>query len=114
MRSYTSIDSGEKKGMRIDYSKRFLKRLEKCPPQIIEAFQERLKIFIGNRFHLLLNNHALTGAWRRYRSINVTGDWRAVYQELEGGSVAYFIAIGTHSQLYSSLNFERSIQKTAI
>ena len=38
--------------------------------------------------------------------------WAFIF--IEGGSVAYFIAIGTHSQLYSYLNFERSIQKTAI
>lgn len=87
--------------MRIDYSKRFLKRLHKCPNGIIAAFQERLKIFIEDRHHPLLNNHALTGEWRGYRSMNVTGDWRAVWQERDGGQVAYFVAIGTHSQLYS-------------
>jgi len=87
--------------MRIDYSKRFLKRLQKCPSGIIGAFQERLKIFIEDKYHPLLNNHALTGQWRGYRSINITGDWRAVYQDREGGAAVYFTAIGTHSQLYS-------------
>lgn len=87
--------------MRIEYSRRFLKEIKKCPDNIIQVFQERLELFIENKFHTLLNNHALTGQWKGYRSINITGDWRAVFQESKDGAIIYFIAIGTHSQLYS-------------
>jgi len=42
----------------------------------------------------------LVGELRGYRSINITGDWRAIFMEIDGGKIIYFVAIGTHSQLY--------------
>lgn len=45
-----------------------------------------------------LRSHALRGDYKDYRSINVTGDWRAIYRMV--GETALFIALGTHSQLY--------------
>jgi mRNA-degrading endonuclease YafQ of YafQ-DinJ toxin-antitoxin module len=44
----------------------------------------------------------LHGIWKGFKSIDVTSDWRAIYQEIkEGeGSIAYFTALGTHKQLY--------------
>jgi len=47
----------------------------------------------------ILNNHALTGQWAGYRSINITGDYRAVYRLAEE-DIAYFVALDTHSKLY--------------
>lgn len=37
-----------------------------------------------------------------YRSIDVTGDWRALYREFkeENPPIAFFDGLGTHSQLY--------------
>jgi mRNA-degrading endonuclease YafQ of YafQ-DinJ toxin-antitoxin module len=37
-----------------------------------------------------------------YRSINVTGDWRALYSEQQqnGKEIIVFEMLGTHSQLY--------------
>ncbi|MCL4360656.1 type II toxin-antitoxin system mRNA interferase toxin, RelE/StbE family [Patescibacteria group bacterium] len=86
----------------IDYSKRFLKQLRKSPLSIQEAFRERREIYLANPFHPTLHNHQLTGQLERYRSINITGDWRALFRMIEtsDGTVIYFDAIGTHSQLY--------------
>jgi len=47
--------------------------------------------------HPLLNNHPLDGIWIGCRSINITGDFRAVYEEL-GNDNFEFVAIGTHSE----------------
>lgn len=33
-----------------------------------------------------------------YRSINITGDYRAIYEVKDG--IAYFISVGTHHELY--------------
>lgn len=65
-----------------------------------DKFAERLLLFTQNRNHLLLNNHPLDGIWAGCRSINITGDFRAVYEEL-GNDCFEFVAIGTHSELYS-------------
>jgi len=40
--------------------------------------------------------------WKGYRSIDITGNWRAIYAEKVEGKdiVAYFVALGTHRELY--------------
>jgi addiction module RelE/StbE family toxin len=86
--------------MRVDYSKRFLKDLKKYPSKIRFAFAARLEMFITDKFHPLLNNHSLTGAYAGCRSINVTGDIRAVFEEYDKGQTVHFITIGSHSELY--------------
>lgn len=87
---------------RIDYSRKFLKQLKKSPLEIKIAFRKRLELFLQDPFHPQLNNHALTGKFSGYRSINVTGDWRAIFSEFEGesGKVVIFEIVGTHGQLY--------------
>ena len=47
----------------------------------------------------MLNNHPLRGEHRGYRSINVGGDLRVIYEEIDH-STAQFILIDTHSNLY--------------
>lgn len=86
--------------MEIRLTNRFEKEFQKVDLKIRTAFSERLKIFKQEPFHPILKNHSLTGKYRGYRSINVTGDWRALYTE--GKSTIWFEALGTHSQLYKS------------
>ena len=59
-------------------------------------------VFNNNPFDKILNNHALKGEYLGYRSINITGDFRAIFRELSGGKYEFveFVDIGTHSQLY--------------
>ncbi|OGD92148.1 hypothetical protein A3D07_01300 [Candidatus Curtissbacteria bacterium RIFCSPHIGHO2_02_FULL_42_15] len=87
---------------RIDYSRKFLKQLKKSPLEIKIAFRKRLGLFIQNPHHPLFNNHSLKGQYSGDRSINLTGDWRAIFSQHEedDGIVAIFEVIGTHSQLY--------------
>ena len=85
---------------RVDFSKKFKKDLKKAPPQIRSAFKKRLAIFFDNKNDIMLNNHTLIGFYKGYRSINVTGDWRAIFREFENGEVIYFEILGTHSKLY--------------
>lgn len=86
--------------MRIEYSKKFIKDFRRCPNYIKDNFKSRLEIFIVDKNHSLLNNHNLLGELKKYRSINITGDWRAIFEDVNNGEVVYFVAIGTHSQLY--------------
>ena len=79
----------------------FDKKTKRLPPFIREALAERLRIFAESPHHILLNNHALTGDWRGYRSINITGDWRAIYQPINTDA-ALFVDIDTHHNLYGT------------
>lgn len=89
--------------MKIKFGRRFAKQYEKADQRIKEAVKKRIDIFRTNPFHPLLNNHQLTGNYLGYRSINVTGDWRALYTKLideEDETLVTFEILGTHSQLY--------------
>lgn len=85
--------------MEIKYKKRFEKAFKKLPTKIKEQFYDRLEIFIANKFDAVLNNHSVDKVFPNSRSINITGDYRAVFEESEN-NVTFFI-IGTHSELYS-------------
>lgn len=85
--------------MQIDYSKSFIKRLQRLSVKIQLAFEERLSLFIVDPFHPFLRNHVLHGEFAQKRSISVTGDYRAIYEEKSDDWVV-FIEIGTHAQLY--------------
>ena len=63
-------------------------------------FEERLGLFMIDQYLPLLHNHALGGEWMGCRSINITGDIRAVFEKT-GDDSFEFIAIGSHSKLYS-------------
>ncbi|MDP3900473.1 MAG: type II toxin-antitoxin system mRNA interferase toxin, RelE/StbE family [bacterium] len=87
--------------MQIEYAKKFIKEFKKSPKNIKTAFKNKLEIFTRDKFDSTLNNHCLSGKLKDYRSINITGDWRAIFREIEKENVVYFVAIGTHSKLYS-------------
>ncbi len=85
--------------MKIVFHRRFEKKFIKLSRKIRNGFKERMNLFIENPFHPQLNNHALTGERRSQWSINITGDWRAIYV-LKGEDTVIFIDIDTHSNLY--------------
>jgi len=85
--------------MTVRYHSRFLKTFRKLPAPIQDKFLARLSIFQLEPFHPLLNNHSLDAAYRNWRSLNVTGDYRALFEEVDDDTVV-FMKIGTHSELY--------------
>lgn len=86
--------------MIILFHRNFTKQLAKLTRQTQEAFDERSALFLENKFHPLLDNHSLCGPYKGKRSINVTGDYRAIFEQKE--EVAIFLKIGTHHELYGS------------
>lgn len=90
--------------MKVRFSKRFVKLYDKAPIKVRGAFDIRLVIFHQDKFHPILNNHSLVGKYSGYRSINVTGDWRAIFRELHDDEIIYFDILGTHSKLYKKFN----------
>lgn len=82
----------------IVYHKVFEKNFKKLSPRIKKKFKTRLQLFVKDEFDPVLNNHALKGKFQGYRSINVTGDLRAVFKRTKQDAV--FITIDSHSNLY--------------
>jgi addiction module RelE/StbE family toxin len=86
--------------MIIEPTRKFVKTFSKTPAKIQLAFEQRIELFRNSPFHPLLNNHALTGKYAGFRSINITGDWRVVFREFDNYHLVSLETIGTHSQLY--------------
>lgn len=77
------------------FDKNFSKLSKKIKTQAINQFEK----FISDPMDESLNNHKLHGKWLKYRSINITGDIRAIY--VQEGNITRFIDIGLHSELHS-------------
>ena len=84
--------------MKVKFHKSFVKDYNRADLKVKSAFEKRLGIFFKNPYHISLKNHPLVGAWQGYRSVSITGDFRAVYKA--SGETAIFVALGTHSKLY--------------
>jgi addiction module RelE/StbE family toxin len=84
--------------MIIIYHKDFTKGFKKLSPKIKEKFKDRLTLFEKDEFDPVLNNHSLKGKYLGYRSINVSGDIRAIFKR--DFQSALFVAINKHSNLY--------------
>lgn len=85
--------------MRIDFHKRFDKEFFNLSTQSKQRFKERLIVFTGDPYNSTLNKHSLKGKYKGYRSINIEGNFRAIYIPLSKIHVE-FAYIGTHAQLY--------------
>jgi addiction module RelE/StbE family toxin len=92
--------------MKIQLSSYFHRKIKKEDVRIQKSFKEALRLFILNPFDPQLDNHPLKDPWNGCRSIDITGDYRAIYEELNKGDdvIAYFITIGTHQELYAKDN----------
>ena len=79
--------------------KNFIKVYRKLPEKLRKIVKSKLTLFCYDPFEQELNNHALSGKYQGYRSINITGDYRAIYININEERVL-FVRIGTHSQMY--------------
>ena len=87
--------------MNILFHKSFRKSLKKQPVRMQKQFSQKLLVFELDPFDPLLSNHALRGEHRGKRSINISGDVRALYVVYEqADDSVIFIDIGGHSELY--------------
>lgn len=84
--------------MKISHDRGFKKDFQKLSQRIKEKFAERIFLFEKDQFDPILNNHALRGKYSGYRSINITGDLRAIYKK--SSDEVIFTTIDSHSNLY--------------
>jgi len=85
--------------VKIYFHKNFDKKIKKLDRKIKKQFFSRLILFEKNPFAPQLNNHSLKGKFAGYRSINITGDFRAIFKQLDQDSIE-FSTIDTHGNLY--------------
>lgn len=86
--------------MIISTSRQFDKQFVKLPLSVKLWFKAKVEIFRHNPFDSQLRNHTVKGKkYQGYRSVDITGDIRALYIERHDG-VVVFGFIGSHSQLY--------------
>lgn len=85
--------------MVIKTTKAFDKQYSRLNIKVKTSFKRRIELFKANPFEASLRNHGLKGKYLGYRSIDITGDVRALYTT-QGDTIIIFGFIGTHSQLY--------------
>jgi addiction module RelE/StbE family toxin len=88
--------------LQIGFTEEFNRQRKKAPKEIKIAFREALSLFVDNQMHPILRNHSLEKKLAGYRSINVTGDWRALFRikKTSRQAIVTFHKLGTHSELY--------------
>lgn len=85
--------------MEITFHNNFHKQYNKLNSSLRSKIDERLVLFRKEPSHPLLNNHSLRRKYLGYRSINITGDYRAIYT-LKDYDLAFFVTVDKHSNLY--------------
>ena len=88
--------------MNILFDRTFKKQYDKADKKIQKAFEDKLHLFAKDTNSHQLRNHKLIGKHKGLRSINITGDWRALFIENKTNDdiIVTFVLLGTHSQLY--------------
>ena len=77
-------------------------KLKKVNVRIRKSYYKKIAVFEKNPLDPSLKNHPLKEPYEGLRSIDITNDYRAVYEEVSSGdeTVAYFSLLGTHKELY--------------
>ena len=86
--------------MLLHFHKNFERQYQKLNKKRQEKVKRCLGVFLENPFYSSLNNHPLRGKYLDYRSIDITGDLRAIYKSMSENE-CIFVVLGTHSELYS-------------
>jgi addiction module RelE/StbE family toxin len=85
--------------MKFLQTNKFTKKVAKLGPKLYTALKERTDLFQSEPHHPLLSNHKLHGERRHQRSINITGDYRLIFEQVDTETVR-LLDIDTHSNLY--------------
>lgn len=86
--------------MQVIFHKNFDKNYKKLRETEKNRFKKIFEVFYIDPFYPSLNNHALSGKYEGYRSINIGGDLRVIYKMI-GEDTYLFVTIDSHSNLYS-------------
>lgn len=84
--------------MQIKYKKKFIKMYAQSSIKAQRTFDRRLRLFKKDPYAPMLKNHNLKGQYKGLKSINITGDFRAIFEELD--HLIIFLLLDSHSNLY--------------
>ena len=84
--------------MKVQFHRNFIKQYKKYKA-IQKRIDKQLTLFRMNPFDSVLNNHGLTGKYKGYRSINITSDFRGIFELIDDNTVR-FVDMDTHANLY--------------
>ena len=85
--------------MNVVFHKRFDKMAGKLSPKLKVQLVKKITLFSKDPLKPALRNHALNTPYKDSYSINISGDYRAIYHLVDDQTVM-FTHVGTHSQLY--------------
>lgn len=85
--------------MTIRYSKKFKKQYSTLSPKLQQKTKGSINLWSKDPHNEKLRLHQLSGKMKRFYSIDITGDVRALY-EIVDKEVYIYQMVGTHSQLY--------------
>lgn len=90
--------------MKVQYAPGVIKKLKKADVKVRKSFIQKILVFSKNPLNPQLKNHELHKPYKGLRSLNITADYRAIYEELAEGeeAIAHFVLFGTHKELYGS------------
>lgn len=86
--------------MQVLFHKNFDKKYRKLSKKLQLQTKERIFLFSEGSSDPQLHNHPLRGEYAGYFSINITGDYRAIYLPVNNETVK-FIDVDTHAKLYN-------------
>ena len=88
--------------MKVKLAPKLIDKLKKQDVRLRKSFKKAINLFSKDPHHSSLNNHDLYKEWEGHKSIDITNDYRAIYEEITEGEslVAYFVGLGTHKELY--------------
>lgn len=80
-------------------TKKYNKSFSKKDKFVQKKAIERIKLFQQDPFNILLDNHKLHREYEGCSSINITGDFRVIFEYITEDQVVFY-DIGTHPELY--------------
>ena len=92
--------------MKVIFDPDFYRKYKKLDVRIQNSIDGSIRIYRKNPNDLQLNNHLLHEPYQGYRSIDITAEYRALYEEMTVGedTITYFVIFGTHDELYGIKN----------
>ena len=78
---------------------RILKKWRKKHPELVNRFQQKLKLFKNEPFHPSLKTHSLTGSLEGSFAISINYEQRLLFKFLSETKVA-LLDLGTHDDVY--------------
>jgi mRNA-degrading endonuclease YafQ of YafQ-DinJ toxin-antitoxin module len=86
--------------MRAEYHKSFDKMYARLPDKKKTAVRAAIKDYLTGQNTDVLRIHSLRGEWAGHTSISAGGDLRLHFIVYVEADTAFFVAVGSHSQLY--------------